>query len=76
MARVSVKPAPGKAGLAGTGHFNQREEKGVLPQVLTLRLSPRGVLGPGGGEPCRLGATWVEAENGFPDHPAVHEARG
>nr|CAI9703970.1 unnamed protein product [Rangifer tarandus platyrhynchus] len=55
MARVSVKPAPGKAGLAGTGHFSRREEKAVLPQALTLRLSRRGVLGSGHGEP--LGQT-------------------
>ena len=56
MARVLVKPAPGKAGLAVTRHLNRGEEKGVLPQVLTLRPSPKGLLGTGGREPHRLGS--------------------
>lgn len=60
-ARVSVTPAPGKAGLAVTGHFYRGEEKGVLPQVLTSDAAPKGSWAPGVGSPagwepfeCRL----------------------
>lgn len=45
MARVSVKPAPGKAGLAGTGNFN-RDEKGVLPRGPDAQTQPQRSLGP------------------------------
>lgn len=40
-----------------------------------LRRSPKGLLGSGGGEPRRLGAIWVPAENA-PLEPPVHETRG
>lgn len=50
--------SPRQGWTCGNQTLLPRGEKGVLPQVLTLSPSPKGLLGPTG-----WGAIWVEAEN-------------